>query len=147
MEAIGPHVRRELERFAATPGLEPLVAAWPGAVGPEISANAWPARVARDGTLLVHARDSVWAFELTLRGEEIRGRLGVPGMRFEVGPVPDRGSGAGARRASSRIRRPTPAEAAEAASWAGAVSDPELRELVARAAAASLVKAASDRSV
>jgi hypothetical protein len=148
MERIGSDVRRELDRFGGSPeGLDALVAAWPGAVGPDISANAGPARLARDGTLVVHARDAVWAFELTLRGEEIRGRLGVQQVRFEVGALPDAPLRQAAGSPPRRVRRATPEQLATAASWASAVEDPELRALVARAASASLARAPSDRSV
>jgi predicted nucleic acid-binding Zn ribbon protein len=74
MDRVGKDVARELKRFGPASGMEPLVEVWPDAVGPEIARNAWPARLARDGTLHVHARDSIWAFELTSRAEEIRDR-------------------------------------------------------------------------
>ena len=74
---VGDSVARELSRFgAAGQGMSPVVDAWPAAVGEEIARNAWPARLARDGTLHVHTKDSIWAFELANRVEEIRGRLG-----------------------------------------------------------------------
>ena len=147
MDRIGSDVRRELDRYGGSPeGLDALVAAWPTAVGPDISANAWPARLARDGALVVHARDAVWAFELTLRGEEIRGRLGVSQVRFEVGVLPDEPLRKPPEPSTQRVLRATPDELATAASWASAVDDSELRDLVARAAAASLASARSDRS-
>ena len=52
-----------------------LVERWPGAVGSQIARFAWPARIARDGTIHVATSDSVWAFELGQRAEEIGGRL------------------------------------------------------------------------
>ena len=52
------------------------VAAWPSAVGEEIARNAWPARFARDGTLIVNTRDSVWAFEFDAT---CSGNLRAPG--------------------------------------------------------------------
>ncbi|MDE3025581.1 MAG: DUF721 domain-containing protein, partial [Acidobacteriota bacterium] len=63
-------MRRELGRFGPQGAIGETVAAWPAAVGPEIARNAWPARFQRDGTLVVHARDSVWAFEVTQRAGE-----------------------------------------------------------------------------
>ena len=36
--------------FGPNGGLADLVAVWPAAVGPAIAANAWPARIARDGS-------------------------------------------------------------------------------------------------
>jgi len=67
MDRVERDVKRELGRFGPVLGMAPLVEAWPGAVGPEIARNAWPARIARDGTLHVHTQDSIWAFELTTR--------------------------------------------------------------------------------
>src|SRR5262249_31368924 len=64
MERVGDAVSRELGRFGPIVGMAPLVEAWPSAVGTEIARNAWPARLARDGTLHVHTTDSIWAFEL-----------------------------------------------------------------------------------
>jgi Dna[CI] antecedent, DciA len=123
-----------------------VVAAWPKAVGPAIAANAWPARVARDGTLHVAASSSAWAFELTQLEETVRARLGEqlgkeapPLLRFAVGRLPERG--AESAPPSSRERRAAgPSERAEGARIAAPIADPELRELVARAAAASLLR-------
>ena len=75
MEPLGDEVKRELGRFGPQGGIGDAVAAWPGAVGPEIARNAWPARFQRDGTLVIHARDAVWAFELTQRAAEISSRM------------------------------------------------------------------------
>ena len=58
MERIGPEVRRELDRFGGVGRMSDLVAAWPAAVGETVAANAWPARLARDGTLHVNAGSS-----------------------------------------------------------------------------------------
>jgi hypothetical protein len=113
-----------------------VLAAWEAAVGPEIARNAHPARFQRDGTLLVHAKDAVWGFELQHRAPEISRRLpGAPPLKFLPGPLPEPGSGAD----------PPPVEApaasleqrTRAAEWAAEIDDPELRELVAKAAAAS----------
>jgi hypothetical protein len=92
MERVAGAVERELGRFGPASGMAPIVEAWPLAVGPEIARNAWPARLARDGTLHVHTQDSIWAFELTTRGEEIRARLGEAAprrMSFAPGPLPE----------------------------------------------------------
>ena len=91
MERIGSDVRRELDRFGPIGTLGELVDAWPAAVGAAIARNAWPARVNRDRTLVVHCADSVWAFELGQRAAEIATRLGVPRLRFVPGPVPEAG--------------------------------------------------------
>jgi len=67
-----------------------LVERWPAAVGPEIARFAWPARIARDGTIHVATADSVWAFELGQRAGEIAARLGGEArLRFAPGPLPE----------------------------------------------------------
>jgi hypothetical protein len=146
MEPLGPEVRRELRRFGPAAGMADLVAAWPSAVGEGIAANAWPARFTRDGTLVVHTVDAVWAFELTQQAAEIVSRLGalVPkGIKFVPGPLPEP---SGETTPSARPAPPsaTLEEARQAAEWAAAVDDPELRALVERAARASLARASSD---
>ena len=55
---------RALARFGPQAGMAELVERWPEAVGPAIARNAWPARIATDGTVHVNTADSVWAFEL-----------------------------------------------------------------------------------
>ena len=74
---IGGEVRRELALGPAA-GMAELVAAWPGAVGEQIAAQAWPARIARDRPCIVAVSSSVWAFELTQLEGEIRTRLEKP---------------------------------------------------------------------
>jgi hypothetical protein len=66
-----------------------LVDRWPAAVGPEIARFAWPARIARDGTVHVSTADSIWAFELGQRAGEIGARLDGARLRFAPGPLPD----------------------------------------------------------
>ena len=66
-----------------------LVERWPEAVGPSIARFAWPARIARDGTVHVSTADAVWAFELGQRAAEIAGRLGGVRLRFAPGPLPE----------------------------------------------------------
>jgi hypothetical protein len=67
-----------------------LVERWPTAVGPGIARFAWPARIARDGTIHVATADSVWAFELGQRAGEIAARLdGAGRLRFAPGPLPE----------------------------------------------------------
>ena len=147
MEPIGDELKRELGRFGPQGGIGDTVAAWPGAVGPEIAHNAWPARFQRDGTLVIHVRDSVWGFELTHRAAEIASRLpGSPPLKFVPGPVPEP-SAESAETPPAPPPQATPEQAAEAARWSAAIEDEELRELVAGAARASLARAANDRSV
>jgi predicted nucleic acid-binding Zn ribbon protein len=146
-QPIGEEVRRELGRFGPQGAMGEIVAAWPAAVGQAIAANAWPARAARDGTLHVATSSSAWAFELTQLEETVRARLAEhlgkaapPRLRFQPGRLPERG--AESVPASSRAPRAAgaagAAERARAAEIAASIEDPELRELVARAAAASL---------
>lgn len=146
MEPLGDDLKRELGRFGAQGGIGDVVAAWPTVVGPEIARNAWPARFQRDGTLLIHARDAVWGFELTQRAAEISSRLpGGPPLKFMPGPVPEPGSDPVVSQPPSPPQA-TPEQAAEAARWTAGIEDEELRELVAGAARASLARAAADRS-
>ena len=154
MERIGVEVERELARGGARDAL-PLAALtriWPAAVGETVARNAWPARIARDGTLLVNTSSSTWAFELARLAEEVseslRASLGGSApdrVRFAVGPVPEPGGGETAPD-SGRIAEPaTPEIERQAAEIAAAIDDRELREVVERAARASLARASSDR--
>jgi hypothetical protein len=146
MEPLGPDVRRELERFGPQAGLGEVLAAWPEAVGPAIARNAWPARIARDGTLHVAARDSIWAFELGHRAAEIAAALGVPAVRFAAGKIPEPVPAQATEQRSRPRPEPTDEQRRLAEQAAGAIEDEELRSLVARAVAASLARAPSDRS-
>ncbi len=149
MDRVGKDIARELKRFGPASGMAPLVEAWPQAVGTEIARNAWPARLARDGTLHVHTKDSIWAFELTSRSEEIRLRLGAHGPKrvaFAAGPLPELVTVPSEERLR-RPAKPTAAHVAEADSLARGIRDEDLRKVVAKAAAASLARAADDVSV
>ena len=146
MERIRGFVQDELGRFGPAAGMAEVVAGWPAAVGEAIARNAWPARIARDGTLHVNTADSVWTFELQQRAEEIAERLGVTAVRFAPGPLAE------AENEPEGLTRQSPVEPTErdrlqAAALTASIEDPELRERVARAAAASLARAASGRSV
>jgi hypothetical protein len=146
MEPLGDELRRELGRFGPESGISELVEAWPAAVGSDIARNAWPARIQRDGTLLVHVRDSIWGFELGQCAAEISGRLpGTPPLKFVPGPLPEPAPPEASEPVTGRPE-PTPEEVMRAARWAAEIADEELRELVARAARASLVRARADRS-
>jgi hypothetical protein len=148
MDRVGNAVGRELGRFGPTSGMAPVVEAWPLAVGPEIARNAWPARIARDGTLHVHTQDSIWAFELTTRAEEIRARLGNAAprrMSFAPGPLPEPPV-----EPSDHVRErppePTLEHVAKAESLTREIRDEELRKVVAKTVAASLSRDDNDRS-
>ena len=153
MERIDSEIRRELSRFGAPGGMPELLAAWPESVGTEIARNAWPARVARDGTLHVSTSSSAWSFELTQLAPEIMQRLSerlggdAPrGLRFAPGQVPEPPAQV-PEAASPTTADPTAEELAEASQLAAAIGDEELREKVQRAAAASLASDRSGRSV
>lgn len=152
MERLGDGIARELAR-SGSPEAVPLAritAAWPSAVGSAVARQAWPLRIARDGTLHVATSSATWANELTLLEEDVLARLREqvgddtpPKLRCAVGPIPE------PPRADEEPPQP-PADVPEdvvstASSVASAIDDPELRELVARAARASLGRQAADR--
>jgi hypothetical protein len=144
---IGDEVARELGRFGPAAGMGDIVAAWPEAVGPQIASNAWPARLARDGTLHVATSSSAWAFELTQLESQVRARLSEftgdftpTRLRFAVGTLPEPASPAvpSEKRTEPKVG---PALRAEGERIAAPINDPELREAVAQAIAASLAAA------
>jgi Dna[CI] antecedent, DciA len=155
MERIGGEIDRELARSGSRDAipLAAITAAWPAAVGEAVARQAWPLRLGRDGTLHVAVASSTWAHELDLLQDAIldglRVRLGdvtPPAVRFAVGPIPEppRAIEDAATENDPPIAVPLEIES-EAAAAASEIDDPELRELVARAARASLVRARSDR--
>ncbi|HEV3407737.1 MAG TPA: DUF721 domain-containing protein [Gaiellaceae bacterium] len=144
---IGDEIGRELKRLGPGAALGELVEVWPETVGTAIAANAWPARLARDGTLHVAARSSAWAFELTQLESVVRGRLrerlgeqAPRALRFAVGPLP-------VEKRARKVPKPTLADETAAAELAGAIADSELRALATRAAAASLARQKADRPI
>jgi hypothetical protein len=146
MKRLADEVDRELGRFGPEARIAALVAAWPAAVGETIARSAWPARVARDGTLHVNTADSIWAFELTNRAAEIAGRLGVESVRFAPGRLPEPPAPEPARREPAP-REPSPELLETGAQLAAGIEDENLRKIVARAAAASLARASDGRPV
>jgi hypothetical protein len=147
-EPIGDDVQRELKRFGPAGAIGEIVKSWPTAVGESIARNAWPARVGRDGTLHVATSSSAWAFELGLHEAEIRGRLehalgadAPKGLRFAPGRLPEPAREPPERR-PRRAPEPTSAEREQAARLAASIEDENLRKVVAKAAAASLARAA-----
>jgi predicted nucleic acid-binding Zn ribbon protein len=144
---IGDDVQRELARFGPAEGMSEIVRAWPEAVGDQIARNAWPARLARDRTLHVATSSSAWAFELAQlepklreRLEEALGETAPAALRFAPGKLPERSS----EEIESRTRRgrePTNEERELAAALAAGIEDENLREVVAKAALASLARA------
>jgi hypothetical protein len=153
MDRIGGNFRRELERFGGAAQLVDLVRAWPDAVGETVAANAWPGRVARDGTLHVAAASSTWAFELQQLEPEIVERLravlggSAPGrLRFAPGPLPERAP-APSPTPSKAPLRPSLEQAREAKRLASVIDAEELRKSVEKAARMSLARASADRAV
>ena len=152
MRKLGDEVSRELGRFGAAEGMTRVVDAWPGAVGPTIARNAWPARIARDGTLHVATSSSSWAFELAQLEADVVRRLraaaGAPRprrRRCAAGPPP---APAPARAGPPvwAAPRPRPEDVERAAALTVGIEDEELRAAVAKAAAQSLLRAGDDRS-
>jgi hypothetical protein len=147
MERLGEDVSRQLDRLGPQAGVAKIAERWPGAVGEAIARNAWPARIQRDGTLLVHTSSSTWAFELTHLEGSVReglGELAPPCLRFVPGPLPEPDQALPAE-TTATAPRVGASEERRAASLAAAIADESLRKLVARAAAASLARARSDR--
>jgi hypothetical protein len=151
LSPIEDEIRRELSRFGPAAGLGDIVAAWPESVGAGIAANAWPARLARDGSLHVSTSSSAWAFELTNLGpsilERLQERLGESApaaLRFAPGPLPELGP-ASVKAPKRIVPKVSEADRAKAAQIAAVVEDPDLREAVARAAEASLAAGSNRR--
>jgi hypothetical protein len=153
VERIGGTVERQLRRFDGQGAMPRIVAVWPTAVGEEVARNAWPGRVARDGTLHVNTSSSVWAFELGQLAptilERLRAELGESApasLRFAQGHLPEPAA-AVALEGSRPVVQPSPEALAEAATLAARIDDEELRKQVEKAASLSLSKAADDRSL
>ena len=151
MERLEGEIRRELSRFGPQGGMPEVLAAWPGAVGPMVAANAWPARIARDGTLHVNTSSSTWAFELGQLAPQILEQLrrelgeGAPkAIRFAPGHLPEPSS-EDVGEARSEVPEPTPEALQAAAELAAGIEDEELRKTVQRAAALGLSSSPSDR--
>ena len=130
-----------------------IVGAWPGLVGDQIARNAWPARLARDGTLHVATSSSAWAFELAQLAPDVLGRLraALPeeaptALRFAPGKLPEAAPepsvAAGKRRAT-----PSAEHLQAAAELTAPIEDENLRKVVAKTAAESLARVSDDRSV
>jgi hypothetical protein len=155
MERIGDQFGDELARVsgagAGSTAMPRIVDAWPRAVGATIARNAWPARIARDGTLHVATESSAWAFELQQLEadilERLRNALGADApanARFAVGKLPDL-SAEDVRAGRRPAPEPTDEQRELAAALAARIGDEELRKVVAKAAARSLAAAAADR--
>jgi hypothetical protein len=119
-----------------------LVERWPAIVGDGIARNAWPARIARDGTVHVNTADSVWSFELGHRAAEIAEKLGVPKVRFAPGPLPEPDVEA--------VENPvqvSPEDDERARAIASTIDDENLRESVQKAVSLSLARGRTNRPI
>jgi hypothetical protein len=152
-ERIGADVKRVLGRFGPAGAIAEVVTAWPDAVGESIARNAWPARLARDGTLHVSTSSSAWAFELGLLEPELRERLAAAlgdqapaKLRFAPGSLPESGA-PDVSEAENRAPNITEQHLQAGDELAATISDENLRKIVAKAAAASLASRPDDRSV
>lgn len=151
-ERIGDDVRRELGRFGPAAGMAEIVGAWPGLIGEEIARNAWPARLARDGTLHVATSSSAWAFELTQLAPQVleRMREALPdvapaALRFAPGKLPDAVDPDDAE-PPKQVAPPSKKALERAAELTAQIEDESLREVVAKTAARSLSRLTDDRS-
>jgi hypothetical protein len=143
MEPLGPDIKSELARYGPQAGMAELVERWPAAVGDSIARNAWPARIARDGTVHINTADSVWAFELGHKAAEIAAKLGVEKLRFATGPLPE---------ADQDAPVPTPVETSpeddeRARAIASSITDENLRESVQKAVSLSLARGREDTPI
>ena len=155
MDRIGREVERELARSGSRDAipLARLTAAWPAVVGEAIARQAWPLRIARDGTLHVATASATWANELAFLRDEILERLqaelgpDAPSrLRCAVGPIPEPEVPKDSHESVPTYAIEVPEEVvSEAAAAAATIDDPDLRALVARAARASLLRARSGR--
>ncbi len=120
--------------------------AWPGVVGDAGARHSVPIRCTRAGVVTVACSDAAWAHELSARREELTARLlaacpsaGIVGLRFAVAdhalPVAPE-----APAPPPPPPLPTPAQRAAGAAAATEVTDPVLRDLIERAAAASAAR-------
>jgi hypothetical protein len=152
MERITGDVKHELSRFGAQGAMPEIVEAWPEAVGAMVAANAWPARIARDGTLHVNTSSSSWAFELGQLAAEIAAKLAAAlgekapnALRFGVGHLPEPAAPE-SEEARTEVPEPSPEALELASAMAAAIEDEELRKKVEKAVALGLSKPPYDHS-
>ena len=91
----------------------------------------------------VNTADSIWAFELGHRAAEIAARLGVAGVRFAPGPLPEERLAD----ASPLPPRPSPTDRRAAAELTAPIEDENLRETVQKAAGFWLARRAASHPV
>ena len=153
MERLDGSLRRALSSAGVPDAgvLAEVTCAWPEAVGPGIARAAWPQRIARDGTLHVTTESAVWAFELGRMESQLLAKLRSlvgdatpPALRFAAGPLPAPGP---EPTGAPTPLEPTREEEETAAALSAEIDDPELREAVRSASAASLARARHGRRV
>ena len=143
LDRLGDTIRGELGRFGPEADIGSLIARWPAAVGEAIARNAWPARIARDGTVHINTADAIWAFELTQRSSDIARRLEVAAVRFAPGLL------ATSVEAADRPPPlcPTPEQLREAEGIASVIEGENLRKAVEKAVSLSLARGCADLGV
>ncbi len=153
MDRIAAIVGRQLARFDGHGAMPRIVAAWPGVVGAEVTRNAWPARVARDGTLHVHTSSSVWAFELGQLAptilERLRAELGdaaPKALRFAQGHLPELAPPTAETPVAAPVR-PSPEAIEAAARLTAGIEDEDLRKQVEKAVSLGLSTRSDGRSL
>jgi predicted nucleic acid-binding Zn ribbon protein len=126
---------------AAAGGIAVDSEVWHQAVGERIARHARPGRLSR-GALTVHVSSSVWAQELSLLADELRARLKNHGVEVTALRFTVTASLAGAEKsavaAPLRPRAPTKRLPQPLEARLAHVDDPELRRVIAEAAAESL---------
>jgi hypothetical protein len=143
VDPLGKEIRAELSRHGPQAGMAEIVERWEAVVGEAIARNAWPARIARDGTVHAATSDSVWAFELGQRAAEIASRLGVPKLRFAPGPLPEPTP----EPAAARPPAVSAEDAERARAIASVITDEKLRESVQKAVSFSLARGRSSTQI
>ena len=153
MERLTGQFRAELARFGPETAVARVVDVWPSAVGPAVARNAWPARVGRDGTLHVTTSSAAWASELGLLAPQIEARLAhslgseAPRkLRFAPGRVPEATAAEPVAERDRQVTKPSAVQRAEASVLVAEIENDALREILARAAAASLSRGRSGRA-
>jgi hypothetical protein len=142
LDPLGREIRNELARHGPQAGMAEIVERWPAVVGAGIARNAWPARIAKDGTVHVNTADSVWAFELGQRAVEMAESLAVPRLRFAPGPLPEPDD--------EVAERPVEVSAQDrelAAAIASTIDDENLRESVQKAVSLGLARGRGDPAI
>jgi hypothetical protein len=116
---------------------------WAECVGAAVAAKSHPVRRSKTGTITVACADAIWAQTLSSQADDLLDRLrAVAGddvaaeLRFSVDEHALRRAAEAAPAAPLRPEI-TPEQLATGQSLAEAISDPVLRDLVARAAARS----------